>query len=325
MSLVPLSVPSAAIATRRFFLVGYLPTYAGAWFLLALVWAGAPGERFDPAGAWRTMTRLGVGEIVLIALAVILAAVVTAPFQLSLVRFLEGTLPRRPRHGPALRRQRARKRRMAAAALPPQEENPSPGAVQRAGVASTRLRRSFASDDHLLRATALGNILTAMEDTAGRMYGMDAVVVWPRLYPVLGPTTRAVVDDRRDSLDMSARLTATALVVGVTSVFLLLWSGWWLLVALVPLVVAACAYTAALQAALAYSEAVHVAFDLHRFDLLDALRLPRPPDRETEIVGNRALCDLWRQGIEFPLTYRHPEEENGTPGSTPGPRPGPAA
>jgi hypothetical protein len=30
----------------------------------------------------------------------------------------------------------------------------------------------------------LGNVLAAMEDGAGRTYGLDAVIVWPRLYPL---------------------------------------------------------------------------------------------------------------------------------------------
>lgn len=309
MSPSPLSVSPSSVVTRRFFLVGYLPTYAGTWFLLALVWAGAPDDRPDPPRAWRTMTQLGVGEIMLIALAVVMAVVVTAPLQLSLVRILEGQWPRALGAGWGLRWQQVRKARMAAASLPPQEEEPSHELVQRAGIASARLRRSFPAASHLMRPTALGNVLTAMEDTAGRMYGMDAVVVWPRLYPVLGDSTRAIVDDRRDALDASARLTVTGVVVAAGSILLLLWSGWWLLVALIPLAVSAFAYAGAVQAALAYCEAVHVAFDLHRFDLLDALRLPRPPDRETEAEANQALCDLWRQAIETRLSYQHPERD----------------
>ncbi|MFH8655550.1 hypothetical protein [Streptomyces afghaniensis] len=316
MSLTPLSVSAGSVATRRFFLVGYLPTYAGIWYLLALVWAGAPGEGLDPSRAWRTMTRLGAGEIMLTALAVILTAVVTAPLQLSLVRLLEGSWPRWLGAGLGVRWQRVRKRRMAEAALLPQDEEPTPAAVQRAGAADARLRRCFPAAGHLLRPTALGNVLTAMEDTAGRMYGMDAVVAWPRLYPVLGAAARAVVDDRRDNLDTSARLTVMGLVVAVASAVLLMRSGWWALLALVPLLVSLVAYAGAVRAALAYAEAVHVAFDLHRFDLLRALRLPEPSDMEAETKANEALCDLWRQGIATPLAYEHRDQDGEATGAT---------
>ena len=57
-------------------------------------------------------------------------------------------------------------------------------------IAGARLRRRFPLPDHLVRPTALGNALSAMEDSAGRDYGLDAVIVWPRLYVVLGGRSR---------------------------------------------------------------------------------------------------------------------------------------
>ena len=45
--------PADASFCGRFYLVGYLPTYAAALFLLVLVWAGAPGWS-GPATADRT-------------------------------------------------------------------------------------------------------------------------------------------------------------------------------------------------------------------------------------------------------------------------------
>ncbi len=49
----------------------------------------------------------------------------------------------------------------------------------------------------LLRPTLPGNVLAAVESRAGEPYGLDAVVAWPRLYPLLGEGVKAVVDDRR--------------------------------------------------------------------------------------------------------------------------------
>ncbi len=45
---------------------------------------------------------------------------------------------------------------------------------------------------------------------------------------------------------------------------------WWILLALIPFAIAVLGYNAAVQTALAYSETVHVAFDLHRAGLLTA-------------------------------------------------------
>ena len=78
------------------------------------------------------------------------------------------------------------------------------------------------------------NVLAAMQDTAGRAYGLDAVTAWPRLYPVLGEQCRTLVDDRRDTLDASVRLAATMAVTALASLVLLLGAGWWTALALLP-------------------------------------------------------------------------------------------
>ena len=149
-----------------------------------------------------------------------------------------------------------------------------------------------------------------MEDSAGRAYGLDAVTAWPRLYPVVGEPTRTLVDDRRDTLDAAVRMAATMAVTAIASLALLVRSGWWVMLALIPLSVAVLAYNAAVQAALAYSETVHVAFDLHRADLLTALRMQLPRRQDTEKTLNEQWCDLWRQGIPLPTTLEYTDNEN---------------
>jgi hypothetical protein len=149
-----------------------------------------------------------------------------------------------------------------------------------------------------------------MQDTAGRAYGLDAVTAWPRLYPVLGEQCRTLVDDRRDTLDASVRLAATMAVTALASLGLLLGAGWWTALALIPPGVAALAYNAAVQAALAYAETVHVAFDLHRADLLTALRMTPPARQDAERALNEQWCDHWRQGIPLPATLHYTGARN---------------
>jgi hypothetical protein len=151
-----------------------------------------------------------------------------------------------------------------------------------------------------------------MEEQAGREYGWDAVVVWPRLYPVLSEPTRVIVDDRRNTLDATARLSATAIVTALATAGLLVQSGWWLLLTVVPLGVAVLSYAGTVQAAISYGEAVCVAFDLHRFDLLDRLHLPLPSDQTAERQIAEDLSAMWRQGLDIKLHYRHDAGE-GTP------------
>lgn len=201
--------------------------------------------------------------------------------------------------------QLGRKKRLTKAAQLPAGLELTDEAIQRAGAAVYQLRRRFPVPDHLLQPTALGNVLAAMEDGAGRAYGLDAVTAWPRLYPILGEQTKALIDDRRDALDAAVRMAVTMAVTAIASLVLLLWSGWWLLLVLMPLSVAVLAYNGAVQAALAYAETVYVAFDLHRADLLTALRMDPPAQQDAERILNEQWCDLWRQGIPLPATLEY--------------------
>jgi hypothetical protein len=300
----------------RFYLISYLPTYAAALFLLLLVWAGAPAWQGHPrrrirfSSAWVTASHLSLSEVVMVALAIALLAVILHPLQLALVNLAQGSWPTCLGASLARQRQKNHRDRLAIAAqLPPGPELTSE-AIQRAGTAGYELRRRFPVPDHLLKPTTLGNVLAAMQDSAGRVYGFDAVTAWPRLYPVLGGQCRTLVDDRRDTLDASVRLAATMAVTALASMVLLLGAAWWTVLALVPFGVAVLAYNAAVQAALAYAETVHVAFDLHRADLLTALRMDLPGQQDAERTLNEQWCDHWRQGIPLPTSMRYTTADN---------------
>lgn len=306
MRLDSVTRPLSDSLSGRFALVGYLPTFAAVLTVLVLVWAGAPEERVRFDRAWQTAADLGIGEIVLLGVASTLLSLVLQPMQLPLVRLLEGGWPGWAGSGIARRWQLRRRLKLAERAEIP--DSPLDDATtQRIGAAGALLRRRYPQADHLVRPTALGNVLTAMEDGVGQSYGLDTAVVWPRLYPVLGDGVRALVDDRRDALDLSVRLSATGGVLACVMVGLLARSGWWLLLALIPLAVAGTAYRAAVHAAVGYGETVATAFDLHRFELLRALHLPLPADNVAEAAANRELSLFWRQGRPPQWEYEHPE------------------
>ena len=166
----------------RFYLVGYLPSYAAALFLLVLVWAGARGpasHSLSFRSAWATASHLGLGAVVILVLGITLLAVVMQPLQCAMVRLAEGSWPTWLGTAWALRWQARRKARLAQAAQLPCGPELTEAAIQRAGAAGYQLRRRYPRQDHLLRPTALGNVLAAMEDTAGRAYGLDPVTAWP--------------------------------------------------------------------------------------------------------------------------------------------------
>jgi hypothetical protein len=166
--------------------------------------------------------------------------------------------------------------------------------------------RLFPADEEALLPTRLGNVMRSGEMRAGAANGLDAVVLWPRLYPVLDETVRALTDDRRDQLDLSARFCAVFALAAVVLLGLLLMHGWWLAVPAGCLVLAWLAYRGTVTAALAYNEALRVAFDLHRFDLLTALHLPLPKSREEEKAQNDDLRAFLLQGWETDFKYEHP-------------------
>ena len=300
-------VPKPLDGSVRFFAVAYLPAYVGTVFILVLIWAGAPGADVSLRRAWRTATEVSTGQAAWIVVGTTVVAIVFQPFQLAVIRVLEGGWPDTLGAGAGRALQRRRKARLAALAEPAGlGQDPPPAVVQQAGAAAATLRRRYPLPDHLVRPTALGNVLAALRDTAGRDHGWDATVAWPRLYLVLGDRSRAVVDDCRDSLDGAARLCVSNAVTALVSTALLLRSGWWLLLVLVPAAVAALTYRGAVQASLAYGDAVRSVFELHRFDLLEALHLPLPDSLQEERALAEALCRHWRQGPPPPSRYAHP-------------------
>lgn len=305
------ALASPGLGGARFLLVDYLPTYAAGLSVLILVWAGAPG-RLDFDQAWHTAGHVGIGELLLLALAMTLLAFLGHPLQLALVRVLEGGWPSRRAADLSRRRQACRRARLAAGEELPTGEL-TEAQIQAAGQAGTRMRRLF-PPAAVLRPTALGNVLAATEISAGEPYGLDAVVAWPRLYPLLPADTREIVDDRRDSMDAAARLTVTMAAATLVAAGLLAASGWWLPLALVPLVIARVSYIGAVHAAVAYGESVRSAVDLHRFSLLEALRMPPPADLAAERVLNTRLSELWRQGVPMPESaYEHPRAARSDP------------
>jgi hypothetical protein len=237
---------------------------------------------------------------------VLVLGLVLHPLQLPLVRVLEGYWG----DGPIGRRvtafsvgrQRARRRRLETSATPGDPaEAVDATETARLVDAAWRLRHRFPPEAILL-PTSLGNVMRAAEHRAGRPYGLDAVVVWPRLYPLLPDAVRAATDDLRLQLDSAARFTAVFLVGAATTFALLVAHGWWLLVPAASVVLAWISYRASVSAAAAYGVAVEAAFDLAHLDLRAALHLARPPDRSTERAANAELTEFFR-GVPTELRY----------------------
>lgn len=284
----------------RFNLLGALPTAVFATLIASLIAAGAPGSAPDPAVLGEKFEALSGSDLVVLGAAVVVAGLILQPLQLPLVRLLEGYWGSAALAARLISRHERRRSALQEAATPkdPNDEHARAAAV----AASWRLRHAYANGP--LLPTSLGNTLRAAEYRAGRAYGLDAVIAWPRLYPILPAAVRGGVDDLRLQLDVAARFTAMFLLSALVSAALLITHGWWLLLPLGLALLAAVSYRAAVAAAGSYGMAVEAAFDLHHLDLRTALHLPLPADRETERKQNRTLT-LFFRGVPTNLQYEH--------------------
>lgn len=288
----------------RFNLVGVLPTVMLFLFVLALYWSGAPQHEPDVRTVVEKVEQIGGKEGVMLALGVLLFALLMQPLQLSLVRLLEGywDLPLLPSVGalfsrPGIAWHRKRRGKLKAQTqLPMKLKDATPTDKARMAAADWHLRRYYPAP-HRLLPTALGNALRAAEDVPYQRYRLDGVVIWPRLYPLLSQNMIGILADRRNQLDLAARFCAIFLLCAIISLFFLSSHGWWLLVPAFMLLLARLSYSGAVAAAVAYGESVQTAFDLYRFDLHKAMRIPAPPNLQAEKKTNQLITSFLRQGI----------------------------
>ncbi len=163
--------------------------------------------------------------------------------------------------------------------------------------------------------TRLGNLLRSAEQHPLR-YGLDPVVVFPRLYFLLPNTIQSELDDARSHLDACVRSIFLAIVFTIV---------WGLMATIFPssvTIVAAVigalgvwnSQNITLRAASIYGELLRTVFDLYRFDLYEALHLPVPENSNTEAeAGKNLTAFLWRgpsvfnpEGINWTSTSAKP-------------------
>lgn len=165
-----------------------------------------------------------------------------------------------------------------------------------------RLRRIPSTPD-LLMPTRLGNILRSGEAWPRDKYGLDAVVCWPRLWPVLPDQARTDVAEARQELNRSV-------TVQIWSALLVVWTPltWWAL--LVAVVASIAAYQRSLRAAAVFANVVEATFDVYRSSLYTQTGMPVPVDRASERrAGELLTAFFWRgetgQDAEGPDARNH--------------------
>jgi hypothetical protein len=291
-----------------------------------------------PSSVVQTVQDGGVAGGGALLLGVVVIAVLLRPFQIRTVQLLEGYW-RRGGLLKALAIERHARRRSASLARAVTLEPAPPNGVQFEDVAEyarvshrvmrIKNRALREMEDYPTRVkwilpTRLGNVLRRTETTAGERYGLDTVAVYSRLYPYLSPRLDAEISAQLNGIDVMATFV---LVFGIETLSCapLLWraDGW----SVVPVILGALAglsYRGATAAASHYGKLLVTAFDLHRFDMLAAMRQPLPENGEKEYESNQRLVTLLTADRQLSrperrlVTYEHPAGPDGS--STPAAR-----
>ncbi|MDH6452406.1 hypothetical protein M2156_003257 [Streptomyces sp. SAI-149] len=250
----------------------------------------------DASGIFGALLLVGAGAAVL--------GILLYPFQVRAVRVLEGYWDRWPATaglaGVLMEVQRRRRQ-----ALSERADAAVRGGTNARRVAADAYRRmaSGAPEDVLL-PTALGNALRAGELSAGERYGLTTLSSWPRILMQTSDRLSEALRSARTALDASVNLCWSLLASGVLAAVALYDEPTVRWAPLAAFLLASVAYKGAVTAAQAYAGLMHVVYDLHRFDLLDALHHPLP-DAEEEAETFWRVSQLLEGRPDPGLPYNH--------------------
>lgn len=325
----------------RFNIVGLIPTSFLFVFILSLflLWSDKPSPVPDWNVLIQTIDDIGIEEGVLLVILLLLFSLILHPLQLPLMRVLEGywgnSIPARTmaKFGRSIELSRFKKQHELAR-------------TDAEGFFTFRQR--FPNENRLL-PTSLGNILRAAEDLVYTKYSLEAVAVWPIIYPILSDASKAIIDSQRNQLDMTIRLCAIFVICSVisslfflgiivsaietdifysymiqtaneenilgpltiitASLVILITYSFWLLFPISMGILAWLTYKAALSAARSYGKSINTAFDLHRFELLKSLHFRLPKSLPSEKSQNAEISEFFVRGKDYKFTYDNEESK----------------
>jgi hypothetical protein len=176
----------------------------------------------------------------------------------------------------------------------------------------TELAHRPQDPDHSM-PTQLGDILRTAEDYARDRYGLDPIVLWPRLFPHLGESLLEALGAAQDQLNLALRLATLSALYGlVGSVIVAVNRAWAVLWWTVPaLPIGWLLWRSAQEIAVGYAGLLRSGFDLHRFDVYEAMHWPKPtsPQKEKAHGAELTLYLLSGTGAKD-ITYTDEGEES---------------
>lgn len=170
------------------------------------------------------------------------------------------------------------------------------------------------SPDYVL-PTRLGNVISCFERYPAQAYGMDAVVLWPRLISKIDAGFASTIDDAKTSFDfmLNSSFLSALTILGMLGVSI--WNPMplnvaaalpWAWRAGVFLFLTMIFYVWAVNRAGAWGSQVRSAFDLYRLDLLKALGYQQKPltFQEEKRIWLRISAELAYPDVrDLPLAY----------------------
>jgi len=239
---------------------------------------------------------------VLLLLGVLLLAIMLRPFQVAAVQFLEGYWRRRGLlEGLAVE---LHARRLTASLAREQVAPESSGSedFETVAIDSQRARRiaqmrsragrvaeSYPAAIADLLPTSLGNVLRRAETSAGERYGLGTVITYPRLYPHIAARLDAEMTIQLDLIDTMAAFTLVFGCETLAAAPLILRLDGWSLLPVAFALFSLIAYRGARRAARSYAVRLATSYDLHRFDMLQAMHRPLPDNASQEYSDNSKL------------------------------------
>lgn len=167
-----------------------------------------------------------------------------------------------------------------------------------------------------VRPTRLGNHTRTAETYSFLRYNLDAAVIWPRLREALPEKFAGRLGEAKTNMDLMLVLTTLALIFGIV------WGGIFLIVRdaslevhkwvaapitfLGSIAIARVAYLNAAESALSYGELLKTAFDLYRWEALQALHLALPTDLESEKKLWGEISSLLYRNYPLGTPWKHP-------------------
>lgn len=256
---------------------------------------------------------LSAADAAVLVIVVVLGTLLLRPFNISMVRILEGYWDRRgiPVLAANLGVER-HVRRLEINLAREQEEPPKyrsfkfkdvdmeSRAIRRAErmqERAIRVLRQYPTHEQML-PTTLGNVLRRGETTAGERYGLSTLATYPRLYNLLSDRLDSAISSQVNVLDATAAFVFVfGLSAALTTPLVVRHNGWTALPVTFALASAVC-YRGAVLAAGYWSVLAATAYDLHRLELIKAVGLPLPADAREEFSVNTVISAVFEGTLE---------------------------